>query len=79
MQQKYSQYSDLDKLRAAEARRTKDSFDAFKQNVQLAYNRNIAGGGRIVHGITSLMDLSNEEFRKLLGYKASNQIAQTRI
>lgn len=42
---------------------------AFQYNVQLAHERNKRSEGRVVHGITSLMDLTRGQFRKLFGFK----------
>jgi len=47
---------------------TLQRYDAFKDNVQKAYERNLKGNGQVVHGITSLMDLTPEQFRQKLGY-----------
>jgi len=44
-------------------------FVAFTSNVALAHERNLKSGGRVVHGITSLMDMSLSQFKRLLGYK----------
>ncbi len=45
---------------------------AFQYNVNLAYERNLRSNGRVLHGITGLMDLTRDQFRKLLGYKRND-------
>jgi len=50
---------------------TVQRYDAFKYNVQKAYERNEKSstkGGQVVHGINGLSDLTTEQFHKMLGY-----------
>lgn len=47
--------------------------EVFKKNVFNAYKRNERSGGRVVHGITGLMDLDQTEFRGMLGYKGASE------
>ena len=47
--------------------------EVFKKNVFNAYKRNERSGGRVVHGITGLMDLDQTEFRGMLGYKGPSE------
>jgi len=49
---------------------TDTKYVAFSYNVQLAHERNQGGGGKVIHGITPLMDLTREEFNRMLGYQA---------
>lgn len=55
---------------AASANAVKDmaKFHNFQENVMKAYQRN-EKSNEVVHGITSVMDLSADEFNRLLGYK----------
>lgn len=48
-------------------------FANFQNNVKKAYNRNLYSDGHVVHGITTLMDLSREDFFKMLGYRNDMQ------
>lgn len=51
-------------------------FGNFQTNVKKAFQRNqYQKTVKVVHGITSLMDLSRDEFRQLLGYKPSKMAA----
>lgn len=61
------QDGEVDDLKVLEEQEPK--YANFKKNVALAYQRNKAGDGSVIHGITGLMDLSKDEFKQLLGYK----------
>lgn len=48
----------------------------FKGNVKIAYNRNLYSDQSVIHGITSMMDLSREQFMGLMGYNPQESLSK---